>query len=62
MKKIPLYKFYFVAADFFIFALSFVFTAYITWNNGEIDHTFFLKPFYHIIILYFNTTDYIKLI
>ena len=53
MKKIPLYKFYFVIADFFIFALSFVFTAYITWNNGEIDRSFFLKPFYHIIILYF---------
>jgi exopolysaccharide biosynthesis polyprenyl glycosylphosphotransferase len=53
MKKIPLYKFYFVAADFFIFALSFVFTAYITWNNGEIDSAFFMRPFYHIIILYF---------
>jgi len=53
MKKIPIYKFYFVAADFFIFAISFVFTAYINWNTGTIDQPFFDKPFYQIIILYF---------
>lgn len=52
MKKIPLYKFYFLIADFLIFAIAFAFTAYITWNNGEIDRSFLLKPFYHIILLY----------
>lgn len=53
MKKIPKYKFYFVASDFVIIALAFLATAFFVWKGSDdLSFSYFEKPFLDILILY----------
>ena len=52
MKKVPKYKFYFVAFDFLIIALSFQTTAIFVWKTNSPSFENFFKPFFDIFFLY----------